>query len=448
LSELEVETQKILKITPEEELEKLKNQEAWIKQQINQPDSVLRNIYSTDSPKKDLIVDWATQLERRYELELQLNLKPIVKEVGAISTYIKDELRKLKVHESTLHYVHEVLGVKYKYESKNRYHQEDDENDLRGSTTQTSSNTIADFATENKSLIDTINQQMDFLHNLRNKAKSSRILSALSHEERLMYEETNLRIQATQLFAAQVIDDRQSVPINAQLKLVMAIVAATNNYAAGMYVSQVKQHGANKALESKDFFEQTSNAVLKIFSSKHKKLFKETFRKIKNLRAAIQKAEEKRKTKSDVQNPADAMTSKQAMKIVYGLIKNVIPLFDHKDVKGHHDRDAALVDGHYGLHCPECGSLRVREKEHPDSHEWLCFCYHCEWWFEAKTISKCWNCHIPFFDDILAVILQTAVDITNKRGEPLGAKKCECPRCEKEVILPAKMFQAPKLRGK
>lgn len=447
MSELEVETQEEVKPkTIQEQLEESKVRVSWMEGELTKPDSVLRNIYSTDSAKKNFIVTWAEELEMQHNFESELEIEYTIKSVGMISSFIKSRMTRMGLHKSSLHYVHEVLGVKYKYEKYD--HTKSGDGEGGDEPLLNSSNTIADFETENESFIETINQQMDFLHHLKEKAKSSRILSTLSLEDRLKYEETNLRTQATILFAAQVIDDRQSVPINAQLKLVMAIVAATNNSAAGMYVSKVKQHGANKALESEDFFKRASDIILKIFSHKHRKLFKDTFKNIKKVRILIQKIFEKNKTKMDIQNPADVMTSKQAMKIVYGFIKNVIPIFDHKAIDGHHDRDAALMDGFYGLPCPECGSFRVVEKAHPGSGEWLCFCYHCEWWFEAKTVSKCWNCHIPLFDDILAVILQTAVDITNKKGEPLGAKKCECPRCEKEVILPAKMFRAPKLRGK
>lgn len=437
----------IIEKTSEEELEELKNNEIWLKDQINQPDSVLRNIYNTDSPKKDVIVSWAMNLERQHELEIKLDLQLTVETVGGISTYIKDELRKLNVHPSTLHYVHEVLGVKYKYEKKNRYNRVSEEDDLSGSSPQDSSKTIADYKLENQSILEMISQQKQLLTNFETKAKSSPILSTLSADERLRYEENNLRIQATQLLADQIIDDRQSVPIYAQLKLVMAIVSTTNNFAAGMYVSQIKKFGASKMQDSEEFYKSISNSVMAALLRTDRVLYKTTLRNIKQLRTKIMKIEQKlakkRKSKKESRKPkSDFMTSKQAMKTLFGMVKKVLSVFDPMT------RDDAILDGCYGITCPECGSLRVREREHPDSHEWLCFCYDCEWWMEAKTVIKCGRCHIPFFEDILDIILKNAIPITNKKGEPIGAMEATCPRCENDLILPAKMFQVPKLRGK
>ncbi len=439
----------IEKKTPEQELEVLKNNELWLKEQIQKPDSYLRTLYSTAAPKKDVIVLWADNLERQHELELQLHYDPALDSVGEISSYIKSELRQLGVHQSTLSYVHEVLGYKYKNEKKNRYQDQTDDEELRGLTSQSSSIPIAKFERENASLIETFEQQRELLKSFINKAKSSKILSQLNHMQLLQYEENNLRIQATQSFAFQIIDDRQSVPVLAQLKLINAIVASTNNSAAGMYVSQVKQYGANKKQEGDEFFNKISAMIFSALPDRYRKLFLETTKSIKKLKSIMQKIIEKQKMgKLPPKNRDDLMTSKQAMKIIFGAVKNVLPVFDHTEVRGHHDRDVAIMDGFYGITCPECGSFRVRERIHPDSHEWMCFCYHCEWWFEAKTVSKCWHCHIPLFEDLLEIILKTANNMKTPDGKLTGAMKSKCPRCEEELILPAKMFQRTKLRGK
>jgi len=434
--------------SPEQELEELKNKELELKEQIKQPDSLLRDMYSSNSPKKDVIVEWAGNLERQYELEVKLHRAPVVESIGAISSYIKLELKSLGVHQSTYSYVHEVLGYKYKNEKYNRTLNQDDD-DGAVQQRQDSSNTIADFEKQNAPLIETFEQQRELLKSFINKAKSCKILSELNSMQLLQYEETNLRMQATQSFAFQVIDDRQSVPVLAQLKLVMAIVASTNNSAAGMYVSQVKQYGANKKQEGDEFFNRISAMIFSVLPDKYRKLFLETIKSIKKLKSIMKKIIEKQKIKQlSRKSLEDVMTSKQAMKIIFGAVKNVLPVFDHTELRGHHDRDAAIMDGYYGISCPECGSFRVREREHPDAHEWLCFCYKCEWWFEAKTISKCWNCHIPLFEELLEIILKTAKLLKNPDGKPIGAMESKCPRCEKELILPAKMFQRTKLRGK
>ena len=86
-------------------------------------------------------------------LEFKLKRETTIHAVGEISTYIKSELRKLGVHYSTFSYVHEVLGYKYKNDSRKRYPDQDDEESLRRSASQSSSNPIAGyFEKENEKL--------------------------------------------------------------------------------------------------------------------------------------------------------------------------------------------------------------------------------------------------------------------------------------------------------
>ncbi len=437
MSKLVAKTVEEPKISPSEELEKLKNDELWLKEQIQKPDSYLRNLYSSNAPKKDVIVLWADNLEKQHDLEVELKRTTVVDSVGQISSYIKSELRGLGVHESTLSYVHMVLGYKYKNDSRinDRYR----ENEVCDTEYRmNSSNTIADFEQENKPILDTIIQQMDFLKDYRNKAKSSHILSLLDNKQLLEYEETNLRMRATIMLADQFIDDRQSVPLYAQLKLVMAVVGSTNNYAAGMYVSQIKLFGSNRMAEAQKFFDKASTPVLELLPEKTKELYVSTRKDLNKVTKEIIKLE-KKVTKS--KKNQDLMTSKQAMKIVLGVVKKVLGIFDHKT------RDEALLDGFYGIQCPECGSYRVKQKE-SESSEWLCFCYRCEWIFEARTVTKCWNCHIPMFEELLQIVKKTATPVLGKDGADTGAREGKCPRCLKQLILPAKMFLKPVLRSR
>lgn len=424
--------------SPVEELEHLKNNEMWLKDQIKKPDNYLHSLYGTNTPKKDIISQWALNLERQHELEIKLKRTTTLKSIGHISSYVKSELRTLGVHSSTLSYVHEILGYKYKNENKNRYQSEDDD-DLRCSTSQSSSIPIANFLQENESILLTISDQIDFLKNYRNKARSSHIISKLNDKQLLEYEEMNLRTKATIVFADQIIDDRQSVPTSAQLKLVMSVVASTNNFAAGMYVSQIKQFGSSKMQESKNFQTKITKPLFQSLSTKNQKLYEIAMGNIKLLNkefVKIQKAETPASKKT-----LSLMTSKQAMKIVFGVVKKTLNIFDHKT------RDEAILDGFYGVQCPECGSMRVKEKT-SGSSEWLCFCYKCEALFEARTVIKCWQCHIPFFEDVLEVILKNSQEIIGKDGKETGARESKCPRCDEGLTLPSKMFKIPVLRSR
>ena len=444
MSELVEESTESNEKTLQQKLEEVKQKLSWMDKQLLQPDSVLRGIYSTDSAKKDFIVTWAEALEEEYEYECKLKVQPIVEEVGLISTFIINKMKGMGLHRLAWSHTHKVLGHKYK--NATRSHKQEPDNIWRTESAKSSSNTIANYELENQAFIQTLDQQISFLKILRAKARTTRILAALDYKQRLQYEDTNLRIQATQLIGKHVIDDRQSVPMYAQLKLVMAIVAATNNFAVNMYVAFIKRFGVNKMQEAENFFVATSRIAMKAFSDRDQKRFADIFKNMKIMRKRIQKIDEAH-NKEKKPGTSDSMTPKQGMKIVFGLVTNVLTVFDHKLGKGHKDRDAALMDGHYGLACPECGSYRVRERPFPDSGEWLCFCYDCEWWFEARTVSKCLNCHIPLFDEILEVILKTAKPILNTKKEHTGAMQSPCPRCKKPLILPAKMFRKTKLRG-
>ena len=241
---------------------------------------------------------------------------------------------------------------------------------------------------ENAAWILTINNQIEFLRAFRTKLLNSHFVSVLDNEERKNFAETLHRVNTIIRIANKIFDDRQSVPVEFQHLLAAAFVESTDNFAAGIYISKVKDFGANRSKESRD--------------------------KIKKLAEAGQKIEKR----------PDTLTPKQAIKIELGLVRKVAELFDPKS------RNEALFLGYYGVQCPnpECRSWRV--KTELNGPKIGCHCFSCEKNFDARTVSKCKKCYLPFYDEIIEVMKQKAVSIED------AAVKTSCPQCEEEVILP------------
>lgn len=78
----------------------------WIKSELKNPGSVIHRLYASNTPKKDLILLWATKLE-----ELSV-VSPEIK-TTEISTSIKRELKGMGL-ENAVWYVNDVLPFKYK----------------------------------------------------------------------------------------------------------------------------------------------------------------------------------------------------------------------------------------------------------------------------------------------------------------------------------------------
>ena len=123
---------------------------------------------------------------------------------------------------------------------------------------------------------------------------------------------------------------------------------------------------------------------------------------------------------------ADTLTSKQAVKILLGHIKKVASIYDPRN------RNEALECGYHGTQCTntECRSWRTFLDF--DSSELVCRCYACRTSFERGIASKCKNCAMPFYDEIVQAMKEDAEVIEN------AVVKTHCPKCKVEVYLPIK----------
>ena len=258
--------------------------------------------------------------------------------------------------KNTIHYVHEILINKYKDE---RYDNRDE--DEGGKNPLLNSSKDINYYQENERSIQIREDTIEFHRAEISQFKTEHYESKLDKKE---LDHGYLIWQSALNFGNEVHDNRQSVPTITQHTLAFTIATATMNYACGLFLTKLKKYGASKSKKNLD-----------------------------NL---------------------DALTTKQAGKICRGQVKNVLALFDPRN------RDEAIDCNFYGLQCPNCDSYRLEEKAHPDSAEWLLFCYNCNSWSEGKTITKCKFCYYPFYQDALKQIEEEE----------------KCPNCSKPVFMP------------
>lgn len=296
---------------------------------------------------------------------------------------------KLKIHPST---VYDNLPPRFKSHTPNP---KSDELETNSENPNDNSSLNIKPEEENADWIECINNQIDFLRSFRTKLSTSSFTSKLSEIAKKELQETLGHINASVRIANKIFDDRQSVPVEFQHFLAASFMHQTNNFAAGLYISQVKDYGANRSKEAR-----------------------QKLKKLADLGEKFEKEE-------------DTMTSKQAMKIILGYVKKVAPIFEPKN------RNEALATGvYYGTQCPnsECNSWRVfLDSEGANT---FCRCYACDTTFEAKTATRCKKCYLPLYDEVLASLRNSAEYIEE------SAAKVTCPneKCGHEMIMPVKLL--------
>jgi len=334
-------------------------------------------------PKQDVVI----LLAQRYEKLFELGASDVPTFEIANHLVKRFEILKLKIHPST---VYDNLPQKYKSHRPNP--NTDELTTSVGNPSDDSSLNIKPEE-ENAEYLDVIKSQIEFLRSFRTKLSNSAFTSKLSGQSKKELKETLAHINSTISIANKVFDDRQSVPVEFQHLLAASFIVQTNNFASGLYISQVKDYGANRSKEAR---------------AKMKKL-----------------AELGEKIEKD----QDTLTPKQGMKIILGHVRKVAPIFEPKN------RNEALATGvYYGTQCPNPGCNSWRVFLDIQGANVFCRCYSCDTKFDAKTATKCKKCYLPLYDEILAVMRENAEYIEE------SAAKTSCPRCQAEIIMPVKLL--------
>lgn len=420
----DLESHKLAKHEAEYHKEKIDD----LKNMLSTKGSAVNDLFSTRKPRYDLINSWAEHLEKLHDLGVYKD------PIGTIATNIKMELTKIGVHAASIDYVHRVLPYKYKNASKIR-----GEN-LQDSVPQNSSEEIATVREENKILLDWIKRRKEFFDWLENILSTNHYWSILDEKEKIAFEQFLYLEDVSYDVAKDSFDSRQSVPVRLQLMLVSALSAATINHGGGFFLEKIKIYGSNKKSKAIELVREIAFYKLIQARRAHKcKCYysqkeKET---IENLEKILLKTEKDYKEK-------DELTSKQTGKTMAGFIKRIFKPLAAKN------RDEAIFADFLGLQCSNCGAHNVgeRQENESDPNSFRPFCFTCEEFFEGKTISKCRHCYFPFYDEILAYMLQTATKIDETHIQT----KCPNSSCGNDLIIPRAFFprepSVPQMRAR
>ena len=337
--------------------------------------------------KREGFKDIGELYEKKFENHPEFNIQ-----TDQIANYMVKRFTYLGIKFSSTT-LYEGLPTRYKSHKPN----ENEDDDSRDGNENGSINTEE----ENKSYIEIIDSQIELLKSFNTKLLHSHFLSKFEAKELLQIKESFCNMKAIISITNDLLDDRQSVPLQLQHLLIQANIAQMDNFTGGLYVSKVKEWGANRYKEAKEKF---------------KKL------------AEIGK---------DITNKKETMTAKQLNKIVERKVRKVLDVLNPKN------RDEAISIGFYGVKCPntECGSYRVERTIDNKTFKMKNHCYNCDQDDDrVKFASKCRNneCNFPFYEDVLEVMQKTAV-------EEEGAMKAKCPRCGDEAILPINFLEKLKV---
>ncbi|MGC1709901.1 MAG: hypothetical protein WA799_08905, partial [Nitrosotalea sp.] len=351
--------------------------------EIDETESILSNAngigVQTIMKKQTLVVALAERYEKLYDLGASMI------PTNEIANFLLKRFQEMKVeiHKST---IYDNLPARFKTHTPNPMLEEKD-TQSEDPTKNSSLNIVPEK--ENEHWIRVLTNEIDFLRSFRNKLSNSHFVSLLPTEIRKQSTETLNNIETIIRIANAIFDDRQSVPIELQHLLAAAFVTQTNNDAAGIYITHVKDFGANRSKDAREKLSKLANTLEKI-------------------------------------EKVDTLTSKQAVKILLGHVTKVAEIYDPKT------RNEALLCGYHGTQCTnvECRSWRTFLDF--DASELGCRCYACDETFERSVASKCKNCYLPFYDEVIRVMKEGAETIEN------AVVKTHCPKCSIDVFLPIK----------
>ncbi len=330
------------------------------------------------SSKQEGFQDIAELYEKKFILKPELGIK-----TNQVANYMVKRFTELgiKFSKTTLY---DGLSSKYKLHEENP---DKDDSGIRNG------NSSLNTEEENKNYLEIIEEQITLYKLIKTKLLHSHFMTKLNKVEQKQVNESFLHMRTIIKITKALFDDRQSVPLHLQHLLISANIQQTNNFSMGIYVSKVKDFGANR--------------------------FKKARQKMKRLAEAGLKY-----TKKD-----DTLTSKQGMKILLRKFKRILQINEPQD------RNDAISIGNYGLQCPECNSWRVERTINNQTFKMEDHCHACGYDFHAKFASKCPNpeCNFPFYTEVLVIMAKNA-------KEENGAMNCKCARCKKEVILPKPML--------
>lgn len=207
----------------------------WIKSELKSPGSVIHRMYSSNSPKKDLILLWGQKLEE------------LGREPATISTEIRRDLKSLGM-DSAVSWAYEVLPFKYK--NKDMMLNTSDDLETRSvEPFEDSSKKKAQFC--QKVNADYIEHLLSTAKTLQHFAKqlstNVELQNVIPEEEMGEYFQ---RWDHTLERARQILDGRDKVLPSTQHILIYCLASSTLNYTYANYVKRVREMASLTAKQS------------------------------------------------------------------------------------------------------------------------------------------------------------------------------------------------------
>lgn len=205
----------------------IQNQIYQLKSFLQDNSNVLAQIFGSDSPQKDIIVNWARLLEELHDLG------EYKEDIGTISSTIKAELTKMGFPKST-HWVHEVLPFKYKQDKYNPY-REDEE----GVVEPHLDSSLQNYEIENSEYLKLIDDTIIFFKEIvKPKLKSAHFCSLLDQED--LQEFYLVHRNVISHMGINIFNDKRKDLEQTECLLVNAVLHVSATHAGEQYMSQVK----------------------------------------------------------------------------------------------------------------------------------------------------------------------------------------------------------------
>ena len=184
-------------------------------------------------------------------------------EIENIATYLMKRLKSLNA-DITKVWIYEALPAKYKSHS---LHYTSEEDTYHQSTEFTvNSSLYTNYEEQNKSELDYWQDQIILCKKIISHLKTESYIEKTDEKgipllDLLEYESDLIIRKTAQNFVSETFDNRKTVSVNTIHILLEAFSLASNKYAAGMYVSKLKEFGIQKK-------HQSLNILQKLFTAK------------------------------------------------------------------------------------------------------------------------------------------------------------------------------------
>lgn len=216
----------------------------WIKTNIS-GDTPIHEVFSSKSPKKDLLIKWGEYIEELAKLG------KYQKPLSTISVFVQEELKSMGLNEIT-EYVRKVYPAKWKDQTKDHSESDDD-----GRVTDHRETSSKDYKKDNKPYSSRLRDTAKLLQKAADKIDKQEFLKKLSSQELKDLEEFYVKWDNARDNLREVMDGREKVPVSKQYIFYYCAAQANTGHAYAMFVLHLRKFArftpkqAGKIIEGK-----------------------------------------------------------------------------------------------------------------------------------------------------------------------------------------------------